>query len=43
MESLQAWKKEMNNPKTSIMRRDEEVEYMLQEIKRTHDLKIKEG
>jgi hypothetical protein len=32
----------MNNPKTSIMRRDKEVEEMLQEINKIQVLKIEE-
>jgi hypothetical protein len=41
LKSPQTWKKETNNPEKRIMRRDKEVEDMLQEIKETWDLKIK--
>jgi hypothetical protein len=43
LESLQTWQQEMNSPETSIMRRDKEVEDMLQEIKESQDLKIEGG
>jgi hypothetical protein len=43
LKSPQTWKKETNNPEMSIMRRDKEVEEMLQEIRETQDLKIEGG
>jgi hypothetical protein len=35
LESLWIWQKEMNNHEKNHMRRDKEVEEMLQEIKKT--------
>jgi hypothetical protein len=43
LESLQTRKRDKNNPETSIMRRDKEVEEMLQEIKESWDLKREGG
>jgi hypothetical protein len=43
LKSPQTWQRETNNPETSIMRRDKEVEEMPQEIKESQGLEIEGG